>query len=913
MKRVNGKNQQGSVMLAVVCMGMMAIVMATTVLGLVNATNRATARNVMRTQAKVTAEACLTEFVGAYSGTDPVTLKPNYEKLQTLANGGTEASPVKIKVNPGNTAFDQSYGDTSIYVYKVNATTFKVKSVCTFGGEGIITPQKQSASVVFASALSTPQLPSNALEASEGVDGSYEMACAVAGDIYLEKKKIDTDGDGTPDAPEPDRIVWIGAQDTTYNSNLYSEFSLKFGNGVIYEDTVNKTGTQNYEPNKSTHVGSFFTQAPTIWTEGYFIGYNRFKVKTDCGKTDVDLWNHDSNPTGYKKDNLENMDGFIYAKQQAFMFNTSTEYVIGEDKDHPIDLYCAGLYSGQINKYTQKFNVTNGSYDAAEVNPEYIAASGVKDKSGNTAIQGNGSDNAFTINGNLYCYDNGGPSGGANKPGNLYIMNGDHTCTINGDVFVEHDLIVTKQNNSVRLQVNGTLHVGGSIYVVDMNGDTMKLDPRNSATISGNAIVNNPLADANYKPTTFVKATKGYSQYVDKNDTVNPRNARPTDGYNASTGLDSGTRKTLKDTYKEATPNNIFEASLNTSHTYNAYSKAIAEKYARAMATPFSETAKYKTSTGAIKNLVDKHDVTVTDPHNPSNTENVPIYVIKSSCRLTKDDYQRSGGAGNLTDLKVYSVKLTDEDIVIALPLNDNVIPLIRVDSTERTGDTFVYFAYYNNSSSDLIQSGNTITVKNCLYLSDTATLPSGTGSVLVNNVWTGSSFENITVKYTASTAAYRSTKTVKMDAGGKNICYCADITLYTPYEEGTPTSPRVIYGDEFVSFARSKLEESTVADYAGEGFQNYLIYYVPDDVAFYLGDNSQIQGILYAPASYVTFGGSGTRIFGQVKCKRYTFGADIKPNKVIYQIPAAEGSILDYISAANSSSSNIEIQYYEY
>ena len=902
MKRVNGKNKKGTVLLAVTCMGMVCVTLATVALSVVNYTNGATARNVMRSQAKVTAEACLTEFISAYTGTDPVTLKPNYEKLQTLAGTHTESSPLEIEVNPGNAGFNSSYGTTKIQIFKEGGG-FKVKSVCTFGGDGPLRAQTQSASVKFAAAYSTPQLPNNALEASEGVDNSAEMACPIEGDIYLERKDLDTDGDGTPDSPESDRIVWIGAQDCTYNSSLYSEFSLKFGNGVTYADTVNKTGTQKYEPNMTNHNGSFFPQAPTIWTEGYFVGYNRFTVKTDVGKTDDHFCNNSSAPDigrtyafpGGSGTYLENMDGFIYVGKQAFLFSNADSYKIGESADHPIDFYCSGLYAGSINKKVQAYNVSTGTWNAEVTNPNYTAAAAVKDAGGTDATNGNGADQAFTLNGNLYCYDDGATSTDYNKSGNLYLMNGAHTCTVNGDCFVEHDIIIKK---GCGLKVTGSLHVGGNIYVVDMTGDfVMKVNPNNSATITGTNLIDNAAAAAGYKPSAYITAGS-FSKVVDKNDAVNPRNARPSTGYNASTGVDSNTRKTLKDTYSGATSNSIFASSLDSGSTYYSFSKQIAEKYARAMATPYSTSAKYKNLSGAEKDLVSKYDGTYSG-------NNVTVYQINSSCRLTQANYQKSGGAGNLEELNIFSVKLRDEDIVIALPLNDNIIPLIRVDSTDRVGDVFVYFTYYNNTTSDLTQAGNNITINNCLYLSDTSGMTSKT--VTINNVWNGSSFVSKNVKFNASTASTRSSKTIQMNPNGKNICYCADITFYEPYQ-----ADAIIDFEKFVQYARKKLEDANVADFEKQGFQNYLIYFVPDDTSFQLGDNAQIQGILYAPGSYLYMGGSGTRIYGQVKCKRYKFGNDIK-QKVIYNIPAAEGSILDYISAANSTSTNIEIQYYEY
>ena len=83
-----GANEQGSVLLAVVCMGMVSVTLASVALWLINYNIKATARNVERSQAKITAEAALNEFVSSYNG--------NYDSLKTFSAGRTSVSKSKV-------------------------------------------------------------------------------------------------------------------------------------------------------------------------------------------------------------------------------------------------------------------------------------------------------------------------------------------------------------------------------------------------------------------------------------------------------------------------------------------------------------------------------------------------------------------------------------------------------------------------------------------------------------------------------------------------------------------------------------------------------------------------------------------------------------------------------------------------
>ncbi len=952
MKRVNGKNQKGTVLLAVVCFGMMCVTMATICLGLVNYSNGATARNVMRTQAKVTAEACLTEYISAYGGTisgtgSTLDGKPAYTYLQNLAAGCTESAPRVFKVNDGDAKFKQNYGEAEIRLYEDPAGGFRVKCVCTVGKGGYLKAQTQSASVKFASASATPQITSDALECSQGFTDTGGRQANISGDMHIERKLVWNPGSGTYEEG-PDEVFTVGVNGGKYNSHVYSEYSIQLSNGGTFTDVYNKTGTLNYEPNYSSHNGDAFVQAPVIWTDQYLLATdNNAGVGTKVGKTDYQRCNTWSGPKAspaktYDPTNLENMDGFIYVGQQALFIGPSgANLFIGYESDSggtmskPIDLYCGGAYFGMIN--------TNVDWDGSiSRNQQFDAARGVKFPAGvagtdGTAVtysngntKGGGGAKDYTINGNVYCFDNTATGNtNADRSGNIVWLS-DNTgkqIHITGDLFVEHDIYMTSNNT---IKVDGKVHIGGDVYVVTKGawGDVKRVMKVNTTTgkCTKNA-ANISLGGHKYVTATAV-------------ETYNPTAARdqiPQKGYQASTGVRSASRSRLRNTYANATTNKIFEASLNSAHVHHASARDISKKYAKAMATKMSTSNKYKDSSGV-------HQVLTKHTGNGST-----VYEIGTSCYMVPSDIQPSGeNADDESKNKRYVVKLTKEDIVIALPIQngDKGSPLIFVDATEREINPttkegpFVYIMYYYTGSGSITRDAATgdVTINNCLYLSDTSSVPSGTGTESVEvYVESANTFKNVNVTMHASSQDFR-TNTCPDIRLGRTDCgrtWISDLDLYTPYEVSVEIHEDTIsqvYFDDTDLIAPNVADVNDPSEMAGSSdtyvdpndgsnktrtrtsfYQNVIVNLVPDDVDyFFQGTDTRAQGILYAPASNVTFTSAQIKWYGQVKCKTFTVQGEVS-NPVIVDIPAGAGSILDYINVSNSSATGIEIQYYEY
>lgn len=954
MKRVNGKNQKGTVLLAVVCFGMMCVTMATMCLWLVNYSNGATARNVMRTQAKVTAEACLTEYISAYGGTisgtgSTLDGKPAYTYLQNLAAGYTESAPRVFKVNDGDAKFKQNYGEAEIRLYDDPAGGFRVKCVCTVGKDGYLRAQTQSASVKFASASATPQITSDALECSQGFTDTGGRQANISGDMHIERKLVWNPGSGTYEEG-PDEVFTVGVNGGKYNSHVYSEYSIQLANGGVFTDVYNKTGTLNYEPNYSSRNGDAFVQAPVIWTDQYLVCQdNNATVGTKVGKTDTQRCNTWSGPKAspaktYDPNNLENMDGFIYVGQQALFIKEGVYLNIGYEENagsvtmtKPIDLYCAGAYFGMIN--------TKIDWDGTQYNnAQFEAARGVKFPAGvagagGTAVtnpdgttKGDAGAVTRTINGNVYCFDNGAASNvDAEKSGNLVCLShnaGEHLI-IKGDLFVEHDIYLTEGNT---IKVEGDVHIGGNVYVVTlptwgsykrvMKVDTSKICDKNAADIS-------------FGGTKYVTAHAVHTS-CDFNSSA--RSQIPLKGYQASTGVRSSSRSRLRNTYANATTNKIFEASINHGHVHHASARDISKKYAQAMATKMSTSNKYKDSAGNVHKVLTKH-----------TGNGSTVYEIGTSCYMVPSDIEPTNeNANDETKNKRYVVKLVDEDIVIALPIQngDKGSPLIFVDATERHVDAtskegpFVYIMYYYSGSGSITRDASTgnVTINNCLYLSDTSSVPSGTGTEMVEvYVESANTFKNVNVTMHASSQDFR-TNTCPDIRLGRTDCgrtWISDLDLYTPYEVSVEIHEDTISKTYFVDtdlIAPNIADVNDPSGLAGSSdtyvdpndgttktrtrtsfYQNVIVNLVPDDVDyFFQGTDTRAQGILYAPASNVTFTSDRVRWYGQVKCKTFTVKGEVdKP--VIVDIPAGAGSILDYINVSNSSATGIEIQYYEY
>ncbi len=863
MEKKIKRNQDGSVILAVVCMSMICITLATIALGVVKATTKASSRNVQRTQAKITAEAALTEFIQSYNN--------NYDALKALATSG-DGTAIDVKM-PADSDFNSTYGTVTLHVKKNGTNGFKVISECTFS------TQTQSASVVFDSVKETPNIPSNALEASEGANFSDGVASPIDGDICLEKKTSAADMN----------YITLGCNNAAFTSHIYSEYNLYFNSGTSFSDVINKSGSLNYEPNKSNaaKAGNFFKQAMTITTEGYMFFYNQTTISTAIGKTDVNGKNSDD--AGYDASNLSNRDGYIKADKKIWL-GMPNALTIG-DSSKPIDMYTHGLYVGTLPQNL-----------AGSTNPDYSAMMGGYDNNvgGQTA--------AGTVNGNVYCYIG---NNATYQSGDMVICNGAQTFTVNGDLFVEGNLYIrVGSDGGSKLNVSGTLHCNKNILFIDDGGNVVSTVGINNGAFQ--SISNQPGYDGeNLASRQISCGSKDVT--IDKTG----RNAYPNAGYDPASGVDNTKRSNLKSMYGMASANDMFGAYFGTDTDLADASKNIAKKYAEAL-----------TRTVNTKKFVRADGATVADLVNVYQTGSKRITQINGSLRLRGSDF---GNMNVESERKKYSVKLTTEDIVIALPIDKgNVTPFFRIDSSEAADGVFVYFMYYEENTipdfSDADQDNN---VLDCLYFNGTATSAQVTVDAISVYDNSSKSFTSQKVIFNKTDDSYRNGKSIVYNSNGQDIDFCSDSALYYPYTS-TRTDTSAITGgtdnrikfDEYYNLFGQKLPANVCelgvngdGSTTVEGYTNRIFYLVPSSVSVTFGDNLEMQGIMYATKSLVTFQGSHTRFYGQVKCGTYRCPNDDKVG-IVKNIPAAKQSILDYVSEINKqhgSSSDIEIMYYDY
>ncbi len=837
-KPQKGANEQGSVLLAVVCMGMVTVTLASVALWLINYNIKATARNVERSQAKITAEAALNEFVSSYNG--------NYDSLKTFSAGRTSAS-TPIGVTFLNDAGDDNtakFGTTNINVYE-QGSGFKVTSTCDYMG------QVQTASLIFAASQDTPYVPTNTLEASDG--SNYGGAAwPMDGDMYLER--------GT----DSNKTMTFHDGNGGFHSHVYTEYSIKFDTGTEFHDVTNKSGSKNFEPNKSassTDSGEYFEQAMTIRTTGYMKWDNPTKYGTSVGKTDENGRNGDD--SGYQPGKLSNKDGWIYAENKILLCgNQQTTFGVGSDTlydgsspamgKNPIDMYCHGMYVGTV--------------------PDNIGGSANPETSTIDGIYGGhswDSSSDYSVNGNVYCYKGSGSATGCDNGDLVISFSNPKTLNIYGDLVVQ---------GTIYMSANTTIDLhGGTLYANDIK------------FLDGNTIGN---ASAMTSNSHFTNCTiKGFAELDPSN--TSSRDDIPTLGYSPSTGTPDSVRKGLKATYQDASTNKIFKESLSPANTYYSASKDIANKYAQAL----SRTLDTKTVSGS--DLSQKFtDGTYT------------VTQINDSLRLRPQDL--AGSADSDVKSKIYNIKLTDHDIVIAMPINgmkNNPNTLMRIDSTDRTTDCFVYYMYYDENDCDFTSDPTTYNVK-CMYLDN------ADKSFTVSRDKNSGGTENVTINFIHTDYAARNSKEISYSNngfGGSPGLMIGDPTIWKDYGDADH-----IDFNEFIARTMNpgtRPSTNVLRTYNQQSQENLSMFLVPDNVKFTINERATLQGIVYGPDADVTFGGSSSSysyVFGQVKCRKFS-GPGNFDEPMIFNIPPARNSIMDYVGAVNATTSSIDIAYYQY
>ena len=417
------RNQKGTVLLTVLCFTTMCMVIAAIALKISNQANKESTDNVMKSQAQITAEHYLEQFLSNFETVTGTDGKPryNYDDLKKIA-GANEENPgvVTISVNQSgktsgvnvsNADLSETAaygGNCTIYVYK-QGSGIVVKSM------GQYSDQTGLASAYFYGDTPSANLNKNAIETS----GDYDVfeSATVAGDVLLSYV-------------DPNVTVKFQNNNGTYKSNFKTEGNLaQNSQKVTFGDTVQGN-------------------APTITAEGFMYFYQLI-IQTNVGKTDANGKHYGD--TGYDPKHLLNKNGYLNTDKKLFITFEQSGTKIGSP-EKPIDIYSRGVVIGDIPDFEY------GSYDETAVKSfrkTIINTFGNINPSHNTSAKAE-------INGNVYCYKNSGSTKPMNDDGDfiVYRTNTGEPQVINGDLVVDGNIYLFGYKT---LKVTGNVYCTGTV------------------------------------------------------------------------------------------------------------------------------------------------------------------------------------------------------------------------------------------------------------------------------------------------------------------------------------------------------------------------------------------------------------------------------------------------------------------
>lgn len=665
------QSRKGSVLLSVVCFTTVLTILATTALSMSHVANKTSNKNVRSTQAEITAENYLVQYLSTFGGV--------YDDLNTIAAGGTETAPkvIDVTMNKGpGTTVQNSQGDCKIYVYKKGSGVY-VKSVATYAGE------EETSVAYFNGAVATPYESNSTIETFNGVTGG-DKGVGYHGDIHLE---------GNPNA-----TVTLQNSQSVIQGNVYTN------SNILFSDNTN---TAILDSNENT--------APTLTAEGYII-LNQGSISTSVGKRDG-LGNlpgsadYDAATNG-----LGNKDGYILSDMKVLF---GKDVKIGSST-HPIDVYSHGVYFGSVPDYMSDYiTITTGVTGADKVdnNPLTEPIYGniycykgtetgqdgcfVANKINTNTIKGD-----LVVDGDIYI----GPNCGKLViDGNLYCTGNiiyKYTQKIYWPSYEEHDVTET-----------ATIDADGNL-----TGDISNISAKLSATKMINGLpgdARSVMPDVNYDPSKYDPVTSPNpirsSPSAYQNKTVNDmfRDTSFTDAIKTSSG-----NKTLKDAYTSAygevtNPKNVYLDNNCTISMYDRVEQLVQAEIDAYLAADPTKTVDeiIADKSSDIKNTVQSY-VKQSGGEFDFKNSNKTLY-IKSSCRF--DPYSifvpiHSDKLNTDFDLATYEIpvfmgkttftfKMGSDDLVVIMP------------ASVRYSDSCRFQVDFSASPTQTVSSNNTYSV----------------------------------------------------------------------------------------------------------------------------------------------------------------------------------------------------------
>jgi hypothetical protein len=949
-------NRKGSVLLTVVIMVMVLFTLTSICLDVIHHSTKVSSRNVQKTQAKLTAEKVLTEFIEGYKEAkeleysnpgDEDKKKNLFADLMTYANGATQTSPKIIDVSMVNQTtnavqsdFDANFGKTELHIYMTSTSSFVVESVCTYA------TQTQTASVLFESTSSRNRVVSHTVESQLGkLIGNNQLTNGIDGSIYIEKSDLD---DST----------YKKLSRTSLKAHIYSEFSVRFDDAYTMKDMTNTTHGQNDFDSPATD----FDQAPTLIVDGYLTVMNDSNViGTQVGKIDANK--KVPGQTGYDSTKLGNYDGFVKIDKKLILPKASsiqfgqTDTSAADYSKNQIDVYTHGIILGGIP-----------SGDAGDHNFELEAEEirSVFPQGGAGVEEGlwNYQTNSETkIHGNVYAYighDNeGNPID--SQDGSIVLMSL-NKLKVDGDVFVEGNVYFFTGDGGHGVIDCKNFYCEGDIIVAEKEnfpGDNMRYSIKESTIKTYKIGTDGKIYDSSGNEATdmynYIKVPAGGTR-SNAIDRTKVRNEFPKKGYDAQSGYIQ--EKTLSQLYGDCSANDIFTMSIENDHTvthtasYEQAAKDISSKYADAMKRSFT-----------INNPSDcsptGHTVTSTSHYRKSDgTTNNPVvevkalgtysdgsggycyYDVNASMKFTPEQCAPMTSLFSNIHYIGYWINLTDEDIVIALPLGQTGAYFrVNRDNVDPAHPVFVYLMYYDPNKMDGMDVAGATGTKYdgdaCLYYKDGigATNDLKTTDSYVDEDGTGTTYHIDPIGVDASTDPEGGSGqgAIWMGASGSPT----DGVIVGDYDAVDPTTD--------ITNSASIAENFRHNTFDKQDGDSVIMYMIPNDVGFTFikggapGDASgtafkdwsgnasrawRAQGLIYGINSNIKMamyesGGyteGQTGLLGQIKGLKVNFCGDNKMNHK--DCSMADGSLLDYVGVknhTNEDTKSVKLQYYQY
>lgn len=386
MKKRMKKNRKGSVLLTVICFTTVCMLIATTALSLANYSNRNSNSNVQKTQAAITAEECLEQFIGSFG-----TSSNAYDDLANLA--GTDkanANAVSVSMD-GDSDADSTFGSCMLYIYKDASGNVIVESEATYAQE------TASTKAVFKTDSNNPYESENAIETSDGLN-TNGVSLPVSGDLLIESSA-------------PNGCLYLHNDQGVYHSNIYVDQNVYIDTNVKFNDTIK-------------------SKAMTLTSTGYIAWKNSPEFRTDMGKS----------VSASDSSKLSNKDGYINSDKKIIIGNpTTTTLDAGKD----IDVYCRGIYIGGIPDTVMENGSSVTITDKAAIKAAFNGYPNFGQQAGKFQMRGNlysykGTDvtneyqdgnivfynmNSATIYGSIYC------------DGNIYLSSCSKLTIQNGGIY----------------------------------------------------------------------------------------------------------------------------------------------------------------------------------------------------------------------------------------------------------------------------------------------------------------------------------------------------------------------------------------------------------------------------------------------------------------------------------------------